>query len=84
MNHSKLLWHNTDAGCLFLRSTDQDNHVGPVEHLRHCSTRYLGKRRYIWMAQRYGRYMARRRLRTRIRLKVATSPVPDDSSVWMS
>ena len=44
--------------------------------------RYLGRRTLIWMAQ--GRYMPRRRLLTRIRLKVATSPVPDDSSVWVS
>jgi len=84
VNHSKLLWHNSDTGYLDLRSTDHDNQVGPVEHLRHCSTRYLGKRRYVWKAQRYGRPLARGRLLTRIRLKVATSPVPDDASVWVS
>ena len=83
MNHSKLLWHYTDASYLDLRSTDHDNHVGPVEHLRQYSTRCLGKRRFFWMAQR-SRRLARRRLLTRLRLKVATSPVPDDSSVWVS
>ena len=84
MNHPKLLWHNTEVGYLDLRSTDHDNHVGPVEHLRQYSTRYLGKRRFIWMAQSHGRHLARRRLLTRIRLEFATSPVQDDSSVWMS
>ena len=84
MNDAQLLWHNTEPGYLDLRSTDHDNHVGPVEHLRQCSARYLGRRTLIWMAQRYGRPLARRRLLTRIRLKVATSPVPDDASVWVS
>ena len=82
MNHAKLLWHDTEPGYLDLRSTDHDNHIGPVEHLQQCSARYLGRRTLIWMAQ--GRYMPRRRLLTRIRLKVATSPVPDDASVWVS
>ena len=84
MNHPKLLWHNAEPGYLDLRSTDQDNRVGPVEHLQRCSRRNLGKRTFIWMAQRYGRPMARRRLLTRIRLRVSASLVPDDSSVWMS